>query len=293
VSDPLDPPDDSDSFAPIGLTYDDVLLLPGDTDVNPSAADTASRLSRNITVRIPLLSAAMDTVTESRMAIAIARQGGLGVLHRNLAIEEQAQQVDLVKRSEAGMVTHPVTTTPEATVAEVDEVCGRYRISGLPVVAADGTLVGIVTNRDLRFETDPGRRVAEVMTPMPLVTGRVGISPDDAMGLLARHKIEKLPLVDAEGRLQGLITVKDFTKSEQYPGATKDASGRLRVGAAVGFFDDAWKRAMVLVEAGVDVLFVDTANGHARGVLEMVARLKAEPQAAHVAMWRRGPVPRP
>ena len=282
MSDPLDPPDDSDSFAPIGLTYDDVLLLPGDTDVNPSAADTASRLSRNITVRIPLLSAAMDTVTESRMAIAIARQGGLGVLHRNLAIEEQAQQVDLVKRSEAGMVTHPVTTTPEATVAEVDEVCGRYRISGLPVVAADGTLVGIVTNRDLRFENDPGRRVAELMTPMPLVTGRVGISPDDAMGLLARHKIEKLPLVDAEGRLQGLITVKDFTKSEQYPGATKDASGRLRVGAAVGFFDDAWKRAMVLVEAGVDVLFVDTANGHARGVLEMVARLKAEPQAAHV-----------
>jgi IMP dehydrogenase len=282
VSDPLDHPDASGDFAPFGLTYDDVLLLPGETGVNPAQADPGSRLSRNISVSIPLLSAAMDTVTEARMAIAIARQGGLGVLHRNLAIEEQAQQADLVKRSEAGMVTHPVTTTPGATVAEVDEVCGRYRISGLPVVDDDGRLVGIVTNRDLRFETDPARRVAEVMTRMPLVTGRVGISPDEAMGLLARHKVEKLPLVDDAGRLQGLITVKDFTKSEQYPNATKDASGRLRVGAAIGFFDDAWKRAMTLVEAGVDALFVDTANGHARGVLEMVAQLKREPQAAHV-----------
>jgi IMP dehydrogenase len=282
VSDPLNPPGAADAFAPFGLTYDDVLLLPGETDVNPAQADTTSRLSRNISVRIPLLSAAMDTVTESRMAIAIARQGGLGVLHRNLSIEEQAQQVDLVKRSEAGMVTHPVTTTPDATVAQVDEVCARYRISGLPVVDGDGRLLGIVTNRDLRFELDPTRRVADVMTPMPLVTGHVGISPDGAMALLARHKVEKLPLVDDTGRLQGLITVKDFTKSEQYPNATKDSSGRLRVGAAIGFFDDAWKRAMALVEAGVDALFVDTANGHARGVLEMVARLKADPGVAHV-----------
>ena len=276
-----DPFAQQDTFAPFGLTYDDVLLLPGETDVNPSEADTSSLLSRNITVRVPMLSAAMDTVTEARMAIAVARQGGLGVLHRNLSIDEQAQHVDLVKRSEAGMITHPVTTTPDATLAEVDAACGRYRISGLPVVD-EGRLVGIVTNRDLRFETDLNRRVDEVMTPMPLVTGRVGISRDEAMGLLARHKIEKLPLVDGEGRLRGLITVKDFTKSEQYPNATKDPAGRLRVGAAIGFFDDAWKRAMTLVEAGVDALFVDTANGHARGVLDMVAKLKAESLAAHV-----------
>lgn len=277
-----DPFDQSDTFAPFGLTYDDVLLLPGETDVNPSDADPSSRVSRNIMVRIPLLSAAMDTVTEARMAIAIARQGGLGVLHRNLSIDEQAAQVDLVKRSEAGMVTHPVTTTPDATLAEVDAACGRYRISGLPVVDDERRLLGIVTNRDLRFETDLTRRVRDVMTKMPLVTGRVGISADDAMALLARHKVEKLPLVDDAGRLCGLITVKDFTKSEKYPHSTKDSSGRLRVGAAIGFFDDAWKRAMTLVEVGVDALFVDTANGHARGVLEMVKRLKAEPLAAHV-----------
>jgi len=216
------------------------------------------------------------------MAIAMARQGGLGVLHRNLAIEEQAQQVDLVKRSEAGMVTHPVTITPDATLAEVDTICGRYRISGLPVIDRDGLLVGIITNRDLRFETDFTRRVSEVMTPMPLVTAPVGVDKDVALGLLARHKIEKLPLVDAVGRLQGLITVKDFTKSEQFPLATKDQAGRLRVGAAVGFFDDAWKRAMSLVEAGVDVLMVDTANGHASGVVEMIRRLKADPAAEGV-----------
>ena len=267
---------------PLGLTYDDVLLLPGETDVNPGEADTASLVSRRIEVQVPLLSAAMDTVTEARMAIAMARQGGLGVLHRNLSIDEQAMQVDLVKRSEAGMVSHPVTTSPDATLAEVDELCARYRISGLPVVDADNRLIGIVTNRDLRFESDMSRRAGEVMTRMPLVTGPVGISGDDAMGLLARHKVEKLPLVDEAGRLRGLITVKDFTKSEQYPLATKDPAGRLRVGAAIGFFDDAWKRAMQLIEAGVDAIVVDTANGHAQGVLDMVARLKAEPVAAHV-----------
>jgi IMP dehydrogenase len=269
-------------FATLGLTFDDVLLLPGPTDVIPSEVDTTSRLSRNISLRLPLVSAAMDTVTESRLAIAMARAGGIGILHRNLSIEEQAQQVDLVKRSEAGMVTHPVTTTPEATLAEVDALCARYRISGLPVVDSAGLLVGIITNRDLRFETDYSKRVAEVMTQMPLVTAQVGVHKDVALGLLAKNKIEKLPLVDATGRLQGLITVKDFTKSERYPMATKDASGRLRVGAAIGFFDDAWKRAMALVEAGVDVLMVDTANGHAAGVIDMIKRLKAEPAAEQV-----------
>ncbi len=267
---------------PIGLTYDDVLLLPGETDVNPSEADTGSLVSKRIRVQIPLLSAAMDTVTEARMAIAMARQGGLGVLHRNLPIDDQAQQADLVKRSEAGMVTHPVTTTEDATLGEVDSLCARYRISGLPVVDRDNRLVGIITNRDLRFETDMSRRVGEVMTRMPLITGPVGIDADSAMGLLAKHKVEKLPLVDQAGRLRGLITVKDFTKSEKYPLATKDASGRLRVAAAIGFFDDAWKRAMALVDAGVDAIVVDTANGHASGVLEMVSRLKAEPAAAQV-----------
>jgi IMP dehydrogenase len=276
---PLDVPA---PFAALGLTFDDVLLLPGETDVIPSEADTTARLSRNITVRLPLVSAAMDTVTESRMAIAMARQGGLGILHRNLSIEEQAAQVDLVKRSEAGMVTHPVTTGPDASLAEVDEVCGRFRVSGLPVVDGEGHLLGIITNRDLRFETDFSRRVAEVMTPMPLVTAPVGVDKEVALGLLARNKIEKLPLVDEAGRLKGLFTVKDFVKTERYPHATKDDSGRLRVGAAIGFFDDAWKRAMALVDAGVDLLIVDTANGHARGVTDMIRRLKSEPGAAHV-----------
>jgi IMP dehydrogenase len=269
-------------FARLGLTFDDVLLLPGDTDVIPSEADTSSRVSRNIEVKVPLVSAAMDTVTESRMAIAMARQGGIGVLHRNLGIDEQAQQVDLVKRSEAGMITHPVTTNPDATLAEVDALCARFRISGLPVVDDQGLLVGIITNRDLRFETDMSRPVAQVMTRMPLITAPVGVAADDALGLLATHKIEKLPLVDGAGRLRGLITVKDFTKSEQFPLATKDPAGRLRVGAAVGFFDDAWKRAMALVDAGVDLLIVDTANGHARGVTDMIRRLKADSSTVDV-----------
>jgi IMP dehydrogenase len=275
-------PNDEIPAMPLGLTYDDVLLLPGESDVIPSAADTRSKVSRRVEVAIPLMSAAMDTVTEARMAIAMARHGGLGVLHRNLSIEDQAQQADLVKRSEAGMVTNPVTTTQDVTLAEVDALCGQYRVSGLPVVDDAGRLVGIITNRDMRFESDSGRRVGDVMTRMPLVTGPVGISPDDAMALLAQHKIEKLPLVDDAGRLAGLITVKDYTKREQFPLATKDEAGRLRVGAAIGFFDDAWKRGMALVEAGVDVLIVDTAHGHSHGVADMIARLKKDSAAAHV-----------
>ncbi|WP_298989560.1 IMP dehydrogenase [uncultured Pseudokineococcus sp.] len=272
----------ADPFARTGLTYDDVLLLPAESDVIPSEADTTTRVSRRVEVRVPLLSSAMDTVTEARMAIAMARQGGLGVLHRNLSIEDQADQVDLVKRSEAGMITKPVTTSPGATLAEVDTACARYRVSGLPVVDGAGVLVGIVTNRDLRWEPDHSRAVADVMTPMPLVTAPVGADRETAMRLLREHKVEKLPIVDADGRLRGLITVKDFTKAEQYPLATKDERGRLRVAAAVGFFDDAWQRSMALVDAGVDVLVVDTAHGHSRGVADMVARLKAEPAAAHV-----------
>ncbi|MGQ1839456.1 IMP dehydrogenase [Kocuria turfanensis] len=274
-----------DPFGFTGLTYDDVLLLPGNTDVIPSEASTRTRLSRRITLEVPLLSAAMDTVTESPMAIAMARQGGLGVIHRNLSIEDQAEHVDRVKRSESGMITDPVTISPDATLEELDRLCGYYRVSGLPVVDAEQKLLGIITNRDTRYlpESDfPKRRVHEIMTPMPLITGKVGMAKDDAHALLASNKIEKLPLVDDAGRLTGLITIKDFTKAEQYPHATKDEEGRLRVGAAVGFFGDGFERAMALVEAGVDALFIDTANGHSQGVLEMVARLKAEPAAAHV-----------
>ena len=269
-------------FAALGLTFDDVLLQPNESDVIPSAATTASRVSKRISVQVPLISSPMDTVTEARMAIAIARQGGLGIIHRNLSIEDQAHQVDLVKRSEAGMIDEPITIGPEATIGEADAMCGHYRISGVPVVDRDLVLLGIVTNRDMRFETDPSRLVGDVMTPMPLVTGSVGISGEDAMQLLARHKIEKLPLVDDQGRLRGLITLKDFVKSDQYPHASKDDQGRLRVGAAVGFFGDAWKRAMALIEEGVDLLVVDTAHGHSQGVLDMVRRLKAEPAAQAV-----------
>jgi IMP dehydrogenase len=218
----------------------------------------------------------MDTVTEARMAIAMARVGGTGVLHRNLAAEEQAGQVDLVKRSEAGMVTNPVTCSPDNTLAEVDALSARYRISGAPVVDADGVLVGIVTNRDMRFETDQSVLVRDVMTPMPLVTAPVGVDADTALALLRKNKIEKLPLVDGAGRLRGLITVKDFVKRDQFPNATKDDDGRLVVGAALGVGDDAYKRAGLLVDAGVDVLVVDTAHGHQRAVLEMVARVKAD-----------------
>ena len=263
-------------FGYLGLTYDDVLLLPAESDVVPSAVDTTTRLTRNISIKIPLVSSAMDTVTEARMAIAMARQGGVGVLHRNMAIEEQSQQVDLVKRSEAGMVTNPVTCGPDQTLADVDILCARYRISGVPVVDESGVLVGIVTNRDMRFEGDHSRRVAEVMTPMPLVTGPAGITADDAFALLAQRKVEKLPLVDASGRLTGLITVKDYVKSDQYPAATKDAAGRLVVGAAVGVGDDGYKRARSLIDSGVDFVVVDTAHGHSRAVLDLVARLKAE-----------------
>ncbi|MBA3990990.1 MAG: IMP dehydrogenase [Propionibacteriales bacterium] len=269
-----------DKFAALGLTYDDVLLLPGETDMAPSDVDTTSRLTRTISVRTPLVSSAMDTVTEARMAIAMAREGGLGVLHRNLSITDQAGQVDLVKRSESGMITDPVTVNPDVTLEVLDRLCAKYRVSGLPVIDDRHVLVGIITNRDLRFVPAGEWKtclVREVMTSLPLVTAPVGIGSEDAAALLAKHKIEKLPLVDHEGRLTGLITVKDFVKSEQYPQATKDTEGRLMVGAAVGYFGDAWERATALMEAGVDVLVADVAHGHVRLMLDMVRRLKSDP----------------
>ncbi|AEG43504.1 IMP dehydrogenase [Isoptericola variabilis] len=274
-----------DPFGFLGLTYDDVLLLPGYSDLAPSEIDTTSRLTREISLKVPLVSAAMDTVTESRMAIAMARQGGLGVLHRNLSIEDQAYQVDLVKRTQTGIISNPVTIGPDATLEQLDKLAGEYRISGFPVVDADDRLIGIVTNRDLRFTPVAEwatTKVSEVMTPQPLITGRAGISREDATALLRKHKLERLPLVDDEGRIAGLITVKDFVKSEQFPHASKDGQGRLMVGAAIGYFGDAWLRATTLIEAGVDVLVADTAHGNVRLLIDMVRRLKTDPATRHV-----------
>ena len=272
-------------FQALGLTYDDVLLLPGETDVIPSEVDTTSKLTRELSLHIPLISAAMDTVTESRMAIAMARQGGLGILHRNLSTEDQAYQVDLVKRTQTGRISNPVTIGPDATLEELDALCGQFRISGLPVVDEQNHLLGICTNRDLRFtpvEEWATTLVRDVMTSSPLFTAPSDISRAEATELLRRNKRERLPLVDADNRLTGLITVKDFVKSEQFPNASKDDQGRLMVGAGVGYFGDSWDRAMRLVEAGVDVLVVDTAHGHARLLLDMIRKLKADPAAKNV-----------
>lgn len=267
-------------FAKLGLAYDDVLLLPNETDVIPSEVDTTTHFTREITLKVPAISAAMDTVTESEMAIAMARNGGIGVLHRNLSIDDQAAQVDVVKRSESGMITDPLTVNPEATLEDLDKLCARFHISGLPVVDKDNRLVGIITNRDMRFiasEDYDRLKVKDVMTKDNLITGPSNITKEDAHRLLAQHKVEKLPLIDEFGKLSGLITVKDFVKTEQYPDATKDGQGRLRVAAGVGFLGDAWQRSSALMEAGVDVLVVDTANGEARLALDMIRRLKADP----------------
>ena len=274
-----------DPFGFTGLTYDDVLLLPGNTDVIPSDADTSTRLSKRITLGTPIISAAMDTVTDSQMAISMARLGGMGVIHRNLSIEDQAAHVDRVKRSESGMIINPVTIGADAAIGEYDNLCGYYKVSGLPVVTEDGKLEGIITNRDIRYLSRSDYEstlVRDVMTPMPLITGSPNLTKDEAFALLSKNKIERLPLIDEAGKLAGLITLKDFVKTEQYPRATKDDDGRLRVGAAIGFFGDGYERAMALVEAGVDALFVDTANGHSQGVLDMISRLKKDPAAAHV-----------
>lgn len=271
-----------DTFTQLGLTFDDVLLVPGASDVIPAEADTTTRVSRSITCRLPLASSAMDTVTEAPMAVAMARQGGLGVLHRNLPVAEQAQQVDTVKRSQAGMITDPVTCSPDDTLSDVDRLCARYRISGVPVTDPGGVLVGIVTNRDMRFEDDLGSSVRQAMTSMPLVTAPESVDPDEALRLLRKHKVEKLPLVDDRDRLRGLITVKDFVKRDRYPLSTKDAEGRLVVAAAVGTGDDGYERAHTLAEAGVDAVVVDTAHGHSGTVIEMVRKLRAHTLPADV-----------
>lgn len=257
------------------MTFDDVLLVPAASEVVPAEVDTASWFTPHIRLAIPLVSAAMDTVTEARLAIAIARCGGLGIVHRNLPIERQAAEVDRVKRSESGMISEPITLGPDALVADALAIMADYHVSGVPIVAPDGRLVGILTNRDLRFERDTNRPVTEVMTAEQIITAPVGTSLEQATDILRRHRVEKLPIVTAEGILTGLITVKDIQKRIDYPLATKDDRGRLRVGAAVGVGADALERAAALVERDVDVLVVDTAHGHSRAVLDTVGKIKA------------------
>jgi len=263
-----------EKFAREGLTFDDVLLVPAESHVLPGEVSTATRLTRNLSLAIPVVSAAMDTVTESRMAVAMARVGGLGVLHRNLSIADQVAEVDRVKRSEAGMIVEPVTLPPAALVSDALDLMAHYRISGVPITDEGGRLVGILTNRDLRFSKDHEAPVSELMTARNLVTAPVGTTLEEAEAILHRNKIEKLPVVDADGVLRGLITVKDIAKKIEYPQATKDSRGRLRVGAAVGVGQDALERAQALADAGVDVLVVDTAHGHSQGVVDTVRRIK-------------------
>src|SRR5918911_1627386 len=259
------------------LTFDDVLLVPQHSTVLPTQVDVSTRLTRNIRLSVPLASAAMDTVTESRLAIAMAQQGGIGVIHKNLSIEEQASEVDRVKRSESGMIVNPITLSPTNRIHEALELMKKFSISGVPITedgSKEGRLVGILTNRDLRFETNVNRPIADVMTHENLITVPVGTTLDAAREILHQHKVEKLLVVDREFRLKGLITVKDIQKAVKYPYASKDSLGRLRCGAAIGVAKDTMDRAEALVAAHVDVLVVDTAHGHSQGVLDMVARIR-------------------
>jgi IMP dehydrogenase len=263
----------------MALTFDDVLLVPRHSTVLPSQVDVSTRVTRNIHLNVPLVSSAMDTVTESRLAIAMAQHGGLGVIHKNLSIEEQASEVDRVKRSESGMIVNPITLSPQHRIHEALALMRKYRISGVPITEdgdKEGRLVGILTNRDLRFETDTTQAISEVMTKEHLITVPVGTTLDAAREILHRHKVEKLLVVDRDGRLKGLITVKDIQKMIRYPNASKDSLGRLRVGAAVGVAKDTLSRAEALAAAHVDMLVVDTAHGHAQGVLDIVRKLRRQ-----------------
>jgi IMP dehydrogenase len=261
-------------FAKEGLTFDDVLLLPAASNVLPHEVTTSTQLTPKITLNIPIVSAAMDTVTEAPLAIAMARQGGMGIIHRNLSVEEQVTEVDRVKRSQSGMITHPVTLPPDVPVQAALDLMARYRISGIPITDGGGKLVGILTNRDLRFVEDHDQPIANVMKAVPLVTAPLGTTLEQAKDILWQHRIEKLPIVDDDGTLRGLITVKDIKKQTEYPHATQDDKGRLRVGAAVGVGPDALERAEALVAIGVDLLVVDTSHGHSQGVLDVVKTIK-------------------
>ena len=262
-------------FSGDGLTFDDVLLVPAASEVLPDAVDTSCRFTRNTLLKVPLASAAMDTVTEARLAIAMARLGGIGVVHRNLSIDEQAAEVDKVKRSESGMIVEPVTLPPDATLAEAEALMGRFKISGVPITDASGQLVGILTNRDLRFETDYNQLISDVMTSENLVTAREGTTLEQAQIVLGKHKIEKLPIVNDRYQLTGLITVKDIEKRIQYPDASKDTRGRLLVAAAVGVGADVDMRVNALIERDVDVIVIDTAHGHSRDVIDTLKKIKS------------------
>jgi IMP dehydrogenase len=261
-------------FGREGLTFDDVLLVPAESHVLPNDVSTRARFTPSISLAIPIVSAAMDTVTEARLAVALAREGGIGVIHRNLSIEAQIAEIDKVKRSESGMIVEPVTLPPDAPVRAALDLMARYKVSGVPITDDAGILVGILTNRDLRFENDVDQPISALMTSRDLVTAPMGTTLAEAEEILHRNKIEKLPVVDADGGLRGLITVKDIQKKIEFPEATKDEQGRLRVGAAVGVGPDALERAQALVAAGSDVIVVDTAHGHSQGVIEMVRRIK-------------------
>lgn len=268
------------------LTFDDVLVVPAFSEVLPSDTDVTARLTADIRLNIPLLSAAMDTVSEARLAIALAREGGIGIIHRNLSPEEQAGEVDKVKRSQSGMIADPIILPPEASLQQAEDIMSTYKISGVPIVDKDKKLVGILTNRDIRFvePADFGQPISQFMTPQPLVTAPVGISREDAKTLLQKHRIEKLPLVDEAGRLKGLLTVKDIQKEREHPNAAHDERGRLLAGAAVGVGADLEKRAGLLADAGVDVVVVDTAHGHTKGVLAAVRLIhKKWPQLPVIA----------
>lgn len=262
-------------FAKEGLTFDDVLLVPRKSEVLPREVNISARLSAGIKLNIPLISAGMDTVTEAALAIAIAREGGIGIIHKNMSVAQQAEEVDRVKRSESGVITNPFSLTPSHHVYDAEELMGKYRISGVPIVDADKKLVGILTNRDLRFVHDYSIKISDVMTRENLVTAPVGTTLQEAEGILQRHKIEKLPLVDEENTLKGLITIKDIEKAIQFPNAAKDSQGRLLCGAAVGISKDTMDRAEALVNAGIDVLVVDSAHGHHINIIEAVRKLRA------------------
>lgn len=265
----------TDKFQKEGLTFDDVLLIPAESDVLPSDVDISTRLTKNITLNTPVLTAAMDTVTECRMAIAIAREGGIGVIHKNMPIEVQKAEVDKVKRSENGVITNPFFLSPENTVTEADALMHKYKISGVPVCDENGRLVGILTNRDMRFITDYSVKIKEVMTKDGLVTSHVGTTLDEAKQILMKHKIEKLPIVDDSGYLKGLITIKDIEKTVKYPNSARDSMGRLLCGAAIGATADVLDRASSLVEAGADLLVLDSAHGHSKNILKSVSKVKA------------------
>lgn len=266
--------DAAQKFVKKGLTFDDVLLIPAESNVLPADIDLHTRLTKKITLNIPLMSSAMDTVTESRMAIAIAREGGIGIIHKNMSIEAQAEQVDMVKRSENGVITNPFWLAPGHTLAEANELCAKYKISGVPI-CDNGKLIGIITNRDMKFETDMTKLIDSVMTKENLVTAPEGTTLVEAKEILRRHKIEKLPIVDKDFRLKGLITIKDIEKAQVYPNSARDEKGRLLVGAAIGATKDVLDRMAALVEAGVDVLCLDSGHGHSHNIIESVKRIKA------------------